>query len=553
MVCFANYELTVPKSNSAFYVEHVLRKIYGFDENDLWFLNAGASNNNVKLYKETEEAYIIRFRICTFITLVNVLPPTVVQTTKEICLDQQVYELIKDRIEDEVQSAHDDLARLHRQKTVDSDKLFPAICQLTREGVISKFVSLDSPDQFICVSQDVPLLVASIQGKLVVDIINNVFFDVDDGFIGDLPMKNLNGKFKEWKARGDFAAPVLQQNVITDDMLETKPGMISGLVSGLTSWLFSSNSPEERNQNAIEFGDKLMKDGHTCVMHLESYPVQISWCRENPCVNKSKCSESNSDSQDKSDSTTITDKEEDLGWVTSGYCPPKIEYEEPPKIMTMMCDLLKAQGHECVMIIGMKNHEFKWCQKQVCPEAKIRANMAQRNHEAHEFADKLRQEGHRCISYMESYPVQIGWCEQTPCIRAEKCSEIKVHKLEPITGPIQLESPDSMAERNRKAMEFGDKLVRDGHECVEHLESYPVQISWCNKTPCAHKSKQDDRSVSVSDSEDETDEEDRNNRELVAKLEKEGHVCVRYSTSPLGQIKWCQETPCGKRYKFDMS
>ena len=41
----------------------------------------------------------------------------------------------------------------------------------------------------------------------------------------------------------------------------------------------------ERNEESQEFGKKLENEGHTCVLYLETYPVQISWCEQKVCNN----------------------------------------------------------------------------------------------------------------------------------------------------------------------------------------------------------------------------------------------------------------------------
>jgi hypothetical protein len=33
----------------------------------------------------------------------------------------------------------------------------------------------------------------------------------------------------------------------------------------------------------MDFAAKLSTEGHACIGHIESYPVKIDWCHENPC------------------------------------------------------------------------------------------------------------------------------------------------------------------------------------------------------------------------------------------------------------------------------
>jgi hypothetical protein len=49
-------------------------------------------------------------------------------------------------------------------------------------------------------------------------------------------------------------------------------------------------SEEEENMRKIsdeaeKFGFKLISKCHTCVVFVETYPLQIKWCEQNPCKN----------------------------------------------------------------------------------------------------------------------------------------------------------------------------------------------------------------------------------------------------------------------------
>lgn len=37
-------------------------------------------------------------------------------------------------------------------------------------------------------------------------------------------------------------------------------------------------------KEVIEFANKLESQGHVCVMYLESYPIQIGWCKNEICI-----------------------------------------------------------------------------------------------------------------------------------------------------------------------------------------------------------------------------------------------------------------------------
>ena len=102
-------------------------------------------------------------------------------------------------------------------------------------------------------------------------------------------------------------------------------------------------------------------------------------------------------------------------YSTLGYRPTPIKMENPPAIMTQICELMKAKGHSCMTISGMTEHKFEWCQKEICPETQILNDMRRRNDEQEALIFKLKNGGHVCISIKESYPIQVGWCQETPC------------------------------------------------------------------------------------------------------------------------------------------
>lgn len=41
---------------------------------------------------------------------------------------------------------------------------------------------------------------------------------------------------------------------------------------------------DEEQQKQEDFASELVNKGHHCVVTLESYPVQIQWCKQEPCI-----------------------------------------------------------------------------------------------------------------------------------------------------------------------------------------------------------------------------------------------------------------------------
>jgi hypothetical protein len=104
-------------------------------------------------------------------------------------------------------------------------------------------------------------------------------------------------------------------------------------------------------------------------------------------------------------------------FITKSYNPGPIKYEPCPQIMTDLAAFLQERDHTCVSIVGLTDHKFEWCGKDICPSKLIWDDMDKRQAEEMAFAKKLESEGHTCVYYMESYPVQIGWCDSAVCTR----------------------------------------------------------------------------------------------------------------------------------------
>jgi len=91
-----------------------------------------------------------------------------------------------------------------------------------------------------------------------------------------------------------------------------------------------------------------------------------------------------------------------------------------PKIMDKLVEFLQNNGHECMEIHGMENHQFKWCQKDICPETTKHADMKRRQSEVDNRIKLLVQKGHKCIRIYETYPSRFTWCEKDICDNKKK-------------------------------------------------------------------------------------------------------------------------------------
>jgi hypothetical protein len=80
----------------------------------------------------------------------------------------------------------------------------------------------------------------------------------------------------------------------------------------------------------------------------------------------------------------------------------------------------------------------------------------------------LRERNHTCALIVGLTNQKFKWCEKDVC-------------------PDKL-MRDDMVMRDNEAMAFAKNLEAQGHTCVYYMESYPVQIGWCNNTICTHSS-----------------------------------------------------------------
>lgn len=80
----------------------------------------------------------------------------------------------------------------------------------------------------------------------------------------------------------------------------------------------------------------------------------------------------------------------------------------------------------------------------------------------------LKSNGHTCALYnMQNKTLE--WCNQ------DKCKNTEVYL--------------NMEIRQKQQEELVKKLEKQGHKCIRIMESYPMQVGWCNKTPCEKSSK----------------------------------------------------------------
>jgi len=151
----------------------------------------------------------------------------------------------------------------------------------------------------------------------------------------------------------------------------------------------------ETQKNLVNFEKKLRKT-HSCVTKNENtFPMSLSWCQKNACINK--------------------------------YEIFSFQYKQTPFILFQVKQFLEKYGHNCVEIPSQwstDKRKFVWCQKENCtqkgfqypsPSLIDNEKLKKINDESMKFAEKLINDGHTCVRYLETYPVQIRWCGNTVC------------------------------------------------------------------------------------------------------------------------------------------
>lgn len=216
MVCFTDYELLIPKTNLDDFVEYVLKKIYEFDNDDLWFLYENIQQpkyNTIKVVEETDNFIKITFKRSNFIAVRNVLPITIIDDNKNFKNDIpiELYDECVHRIWGKRRSARDDLARIYGEYHIENDAdITNLILALANEKVIDKYHYLYN-NMFICVSGGVPIYIGYHDNKLIVDIAYTLVFDYDDGFFGQ-GTEIIQEKFQQWKEKGDIKEEIFSPN-----------------------------------------------------------------------------------------------------------------------------------------------------------------------------------------------------------------------------------------------------------------------------------------------------------------------------------------------------
>lgn len=80
--------------------------------------------------------------------------------------------------------------------------------------------------------------------------------------------------------------------------------------------------------------------------------------------------------------------------------------------------------------------------------------------------DLLKENNHTCYFY-NGLTERLEWCNK------DICENIEIEKINSI--------------KNNESMMLVEYLKKRNHKCVLILETYPIQVRWCNNNECIYK------------------------------------------------------------------
>lgn len=81
----------------------------------------------------------------------------------------------------------------------------------------------------------------------------------------------------------------LNNDIQTKEDKQNEDGIVIKLDTHNDTDFVIDDDEMQRRQLKQELRIKnLIKEGHTCVSELECFPIRISWCNQNPCINSKK-------------------------------------------------------------------------------------------------------------------------------------------------------------------------------------------------------------------------------------------------------------------------
>ena len=82
----------------------------------------------------------------------------------------------------------------------------------------------------------------------------------------------------------------------------------------------------------------------------------------------------------------------------------------------------------------------------------------------------LARKGHTCIEILDTSPSRTKWCGKDVC-----------------TNNKNMQREADSYKRDSEQSDLRRKLVKDGHTCVQILDTWPSKTSWCGEKICKNK------------------------------------------------------------------
>lgn len=80
----------------------------------------------------------------------------------------------------------------------------------------------------------------------------------------------------------------------------------------------------------------------------------------------------------------------------------------------------------------------------------------------------LQSKGHPCVTY-HSLEDRLTWCQKDPCEDIKRRERTLAY--------------------HKKQQELAADLIIKGHNCVLYLNTYPIEIQWCDQNMCIGKKR----------------------------------------------------------------
>lgn len=211
----AQYYFDVPDNQLDEFLEHIVEGIYGVKRTDCIITTIRVGSNRLELKADPQ------------IPLFNSLPITIIDDSTTIIDDSttvnnpssELVTIVGEKIKNAVMDFSHPIGTYYpvtNRITLTGDELALVIKQLARDGIITKFASLDeiNNSRFIVYikSCKIATIVKIVDKTLVITIYNRLrsMFDIDDGY-GDI-LDKLNDNWRKWKIARNLSVPIHPPN-----------------------------------------------------------------------------------------------------------------------------------------------------------------------------------------------------------------------------------------------------------------------------------------------------------------------------------------------------